>query len=42
MGLKGLPDRGGNDGTAYRRVPMYNIGGAQDQLAGGYIVRILL
>ena len=41
MGSKGLPDRGGNDGTAYQRVLMYNIG-AQDQSTGVYLVRILL
>ena len=41
MGSKGLPDHGGNNDTAYRRVPMYNIG-AQDQSTGVYIVRILL
>ena len=33
MGSKGLPERGGNDGTACRMVPMYDIG-AYEQRAG--------
>ena len=41
MGSKGLPDHNRNNGTAYRRVSMYDIG-AQDQSTGVYIVRILL
>ena len=41
MGSRGLSDFGGNEGTAYRRVTMYNIC-AQDQWAGFDIVQILL
>eukprot|EP00580_Thalassiosira_gravida_P015934 CAMPEP_0201663366 /NCGR_PEP_ID=MMETSP0494-20130426/5192_1 /ASSEMBLY_ACC=CAM_ASM_000839 /TAXON_ID=420259 /ORGANISM="Thalassiosira gravida, Strain GMp14c1" /LENGTH=39 /DNA_ID= /DNA_START= /DNA_END= /DNA_ORIENTATION= len=33
MGSKGLPERGGNDGTTFPTVPMYDIG-AYEQRAG--------